>query len=114
MSEFTAPDGTVRKSYYGSGRQPWDDYVAEGWAPEICAGMVLKYLRRDKEPEHSLESARWYYQRHWELCRGLLLPREVEIHPKHGPRRAVGRANAVMVGLTRLLTPEELVRLKAG
>ncbi len=52
-----------RQPWYGDGRQPWDDIVLAGWAPEFAAGNVLKYLRRTKAPEHSLESARWYYQR---------------------------------------------------
>lgn len=51
-------DGTVRKAHYGESRQPIDDIFAAGWGPAFCAGNVLKYLRRTKEPEHSLESAR--------------------------------------------------------
>ena len=43
--------------------KPWDVIVCLGWGPEFAAGNVLKYLRRTKEPEHSLESARWYWQR---------------------------------------------------
>lgn len=50
-----------RKPWYGEGRQPIDDIMAAGWGPEFCAGNVLKYLRRTKSPEHSLESARIYY-----------------------------------------------------
>lgn len=52
-----------RKSWYGGGRQPWDDILDAGWGPAFAAGNVLKYLRRTKEPEHSLQSARWYWQR---------------------------------------------------
>jgi hypothetical protein len=52
------PDGTVRKAHYGDGVQPWDLIVAAGWAPEFAAGCVLRYLRRTKDPDHSLESAR--------------------------------------------------------
>lgn len=54
-------DGSVRKLHYGEGKQPIDHIIAAGWGPEFCAGNVLKYLRRTKEPEHSLESARWYW-----------------------------------------------------
>jgi hypothetical protein len=63
MSEHQADDGTVRKDHYGSGRQPWDDIKDLGWAAEFAAGNVLKYLRRTKEPGHSLQSARWYLAR---------------------------------------------------
>lgn len=56
-----AIDGTVRQNHYGAGRQPFDDIKDAGWAPQFAAGNVLKYLRRNKQPEHSLESARWYY-----------------------------------------------------
>jgi hypothetical protein len=59
----TADDGTVRQDHYGAGRQPWDNIVGLGWAPHFAAGNVLKYLRRTKEPEHSLASARWYWAR---------------------------------------------------
>lgn len=54
-------DGTVRKAHYGDGRQPWDDMVDMGWGPAFAAASILKYMRRSKDPEHSLESARWYY-----------------------------------------------------
>lgn len=56
-----APDrGDGRKIHYGAGRQPLDDIIEKGWAPEFCAGNVLKYLRRDKNRGHSIESARFY------------------------------------------------------
>lgn len=58
-----AEDGTQRKSRYGTGRQPWDDIKDLGWAPHFAAGNVLKYLRRTKDREHSIESARWYWAR---------------------------------------------------
>lgn len=46
-----ASDGTVRKSYYGAGKQPWDIMVELGWGAPYAAGCVLKYLRRpDKNP----------------------------------------------------------------
>lgn len=55
-------DGSVRKAHYGDGEQPWDTIVRLGWGPAFAAANVLKYLRRTKDPEHSLESARWYYR----------------------------------------------------
>ncbi len=61
--EKLGADGSVRKAHYGSGRQPWDDILDEGWGPGFAAGCVLRYLRRDKAVEHSLESARWYMVR---------------------------------------------------
>lgn len=59
--EAKRDDGTQRKVHYGAGRQPWDDIKAAGWGPGFAAGHVLKYLRRAKDVEHSLESARWYW-----------------------------------------------------
>ncbi len=58
----TRVDESERQFHYGDGRQPWDDIVDAGWGPAFAAGNVLKYLRRDKQLEHSLASARWYYQ----------------------------------------------------
>lgn len=55
--------GEARKAYYEAGEQPWDVIVASGWGPAFAAGCVLRYLRREKAREHSLESARWYYAR---------------------------------------------------
>lgn len=55
--------GEPRKAHYGDGEQPWDAIVRLGWGPAFAAGNVLKYLRRTKDPEHSLESARWYWRR---------------------------------------------------
>lgn len=55
--------GEARKAHYGDGEQPWDAIVASGWGPAFAAGCVVRYLRRDKAREHSLESARWYYAR---------------------------------------------------
>lgn len=56
-------DGTIRKAHYGEGEQPWDTAVRRGWAAEFAATNVLKYLRRTgKDPEHSLESAKRYYE----------------------------------------------------
>lgn len=61
--EHDGTDGTKRKDHYGSGKQPWDTIKEMGWAAPFAAANVLKYLRRSKDPEHSLESARWYYAR---------------------------------------------------
>lgn len=60
--EHIGDDGSVRKNHYGVGRQPFDDIVLFGWGPSFAAGNVLKYLRRDKSLEHSLSSAKWYWQ----------------------------------------------------
>lgn len=62
-------NGIVRKAHYGDGRQPWDDIVDMGWAPHFAAGCILRYLRRTKDTEHSLQSARWYWDRLIELTR---------------------------------------------
>jgi hypothetical protein len=59
----SATDAEPRKAHYGSGVQPWDLILEEGWGPAFAAGCVLRYLRRDKAIEHSLESARWYATR---------------------------------------------------
>jgi hypothetical protein len=103
MSDFQ------RQAHYGQGRQAWDDILDEGWAPEFAAGNILKYLRRTKEPEHSLESARWYYARLTEMMRGELLP--ATITKASAGRRHVGRAAAVLVRLGELLTDDEKARL---
>lgn len=58
--EHNGTDGTKRKDHYGEGKQPWDTIKEMGWAPAFAASNVIKYLRRTKDPEHSLESARWY------------------------------------------------------
>lgn len=59
--EFQHTDGTVRKSHYGDGEQPWDIIVRLGWAPLFAASNVLKYLRRTKDVEDSLKKAQWYW-----------------------------------------------------
>ena len=61
-------DGTMRKAHYGEGIQPWDITVAQGWGSIAAAFNVIRYMRRTKAPEHSLESARWYYTRCRELA----------------------------------------------
>ncbi|MDE2426251.1 MAG: hypothetical protein KGO96_10145 [Elusimicrobia bacterium] len=53
----------IRKAHYGPGCQPIDDMIELGWAAHFMAGSILRYLRRDKDREHSLESARRY--REW-------------------------------------------------
>lgn len=64
MTDQLAPDrGDGRKAHYGDSVQPWDIILASGWGPAFAAANVVKYLRRTKSPEHSLESARWYYAR---------------------------------------------------
>lgn len=86
-------DDTERKPHYGAGRQPWDDIVDAGFAPGFSAGNVLKYLRRTKEPEHSIESARWY----WERLKEMTLS---------------GNANGELEKLIMLLSNEELAALQ--
>lgn len=56
-----ADDGSVRKSYYGDGEQPWDAMKRIGWAADFAAGNVLKYLRRTKGEPDDLTKARWYW-----------------------------------------------------
>lgn len=95
--EFTAPDGTVRKEHYGSGRQPWDDIVDVGWGPEFAAGNALKYVRRYKAKNGAddLEKGRWYYARLKEM---VLNPQPLTTEA--GPY--------VHHHLVKLLTSEEL------
>ena len=115
MSTHLDERGVVRQDHYGAGRQPWDDVLDEGWAPEACAHAILKYLRRTKAPEHSLESARWFYDRLYELSRGDLLPRSARPGAAHENRNrsmAMGRASAVLARLREVLTPEEIRSLR--
>ena len=68
--EHIAEDGTVRKSHYGAGRQPWDIIVALGWGAVFAAGNALKYVRRytAKNGADDIEKGRWYYARLTELA----------------------------------------------
>ena len=100
MTTHTDSHGVARQDHYGAGRQPWDDIVDLGWAPAFAAGNVLKYLRRDKRPEHSLESARWYWRRLQEFRRDA----------RYLYR---GAASVAVVKLSELLTAEELAKLEA-
>jgi hypothetical protein len=97
--EARGADGSVRKAHYGPGRQPWDDVVARGWGPGFAAGCVVRYLRRDKRPKHSLESARWYYRQMYARAAQAL----------DGPTAPWAEA---LHGLEDLLTQDELVRLR--
>lgn len=56
-------EGAARKAHYGDGKQPWDTIVEMGWGAEFAAANVIKYLRRTKDVDHSIQSARWYYSR---------------------------------------------------
>lgn len=57
-------DDADRQTYYGDGRQPWDEIVAGGFGAAFAAGSILKYLRRTKgEREKDVEKARWYWTR---------------------------------------------------
>lgn len=98
---LAADRGDGRKSHYGAGRQPWDDIVEAGWGPSFAAANVLKYLRRTKAPEHSLESARWYWTR---LTEFVNQPMQHNVSKMY--------ANIVRERLIKLLTPEELERLR--
>src|ERR1700722_9103106 len=67
--EELGADGSTRKQHYGHGEQPWDVIVRIGWGPEVAASCIIRYLRRTKDLEHSLESARWYHARLTEMTR---------------------------------------------
>ena len=61
-------DESDRQTYYGDGRQPWDDIVSGGFGGAFAAGSILKYLRRTKgERDKDVEKARWYWKRLLEL-----------------------------------------------
>lgn len=93
-------EGAARKAHYGDGEQPWDTIKNAGWAPEFAAGNVVKYLRRTKDPEHSLQSARWYYARLKEL-----IGRGSRSHEEGV------RASYVYKALMKELTDEEVRRV---
>lgn len=92
--EHVDAKGIVRKSHYGTGRQPIDDIREIGWGPTFAAGNVLKYIRRAaaKNGVDDIKKAKWYFE---ELKR---LQRMAE-HPA-----AAQRAAEQLVGL---LTPDE-------
>lgn len=100
VEEHVASDGTTRKTHYGASRQPWDDIKEAGWGPEFCAGNVLKYLRRDKDLKHSLESAQVYYS--W--LKNLAFDSTLSASEQ-------GNAISVMSQLNDILTTDEHVRL---
>lgn len=97
--ERVADDGTVRKTHYGDGRQPWDDIVESGWAPHFASANVLKYLRRTKEVEDSVRKARWYYERLRAMDQG-----------ERGSDRV--EASLVIARLVHLLTTDEWATLQ--
>jgi hypothetical protein len=94
-------DGSIRKSHYGSGRQPWDNMLELGWAPHFAAGCIIRYLRRNKDLQHSHESAKWYWKRLHEMA----------VDPAYH-RQA--RAAASLDELRRILKPCELMVLWDG
>lgn len=98
-----ADDETLRKSRYGLGRQPWDDIKEQGWAPHFAAGNVLKYLRRDKDRAHSIESARWYFAR---------LVEYVNQDVPDSKHADWTNASSTYLALVELLTKEELELLR--
>lgn len=95
-------DGTVRKAHYGDGEQPWDTSLASGWGPHAAAFCVLRYLRRDKAREHSLESARWYYARLYAGSDGKIASPSI-----------AGDWIAALSRLELILTKEELATLRS-
>lgn len=101
----TGEDGTVRKAHYGDGRQPWDDMVDLGWAAHFAAASILKYLRRSKDPEHSLESAQWYYNQLYQHAAA-----EAKVYPRPGS----GPWERVLGALEKALAKDELKRLRNG
>lgn len=102
-------DGTPHKTRYGSGKQPWDIMKELGWAPHFAAGNVLKYLRRDKDREHSIESARWYYARLSEIAGGIW---SIDREASMGSYSYWCRARDALHDLDNLLTPEEKALLQ--
>ena len=109
------PDCEVRQASWEAARidvpstpHPWELIVASGWGPEYCASMILIGVRQD--PPHA--GARGFWRELDRLMRGELLPDFVDLHPKSGRSRAIGRAAAVRVRLEALLTPEELSTLR--
>jgi hypothetical protein len=91
-------DETVRQTHYGEGRQVWDTIVEKtDWGPAFAAGNVLKYLRRDKSPEHSLESARWYWN---------------QLVERSKSDRLINDWRVVRFRLWHLLTEDERARLE--
>lgn len=84
--EFTSADGTVRKSHYGSGKQPWDIMVEMNIGFEYALACMLKYIRRDSsmkgvDREADLKKAVWYSQRVHEVIKAIDL-REPEARRK--------------------------------
>ncbi len=93
-----ASDGTVRKTYYGAGEQPWDTLCRRGWGAAFAGGNVLKYLRREKHPD-DLDKARWYW---------VELQRMANVND-HSPERVY--AAMVLTNLVEELSNEEIRRL---
>lgn len=98
--------GDGRKAHYGPGEQPWDTTLKLGWGPHAAAAHVLRYLRRDKAVEHSLQSARVYY--------GWLKELANEDLRSDGSVRGIDRffgANETLIDLDAELSAEERGRL---
>lgn len=102
--EFVGTDGTIRKAHYGTGVQPFDIIVSMGWGPIFAASNVVKYMRRTKEPEHSLESARWYWARLTETANGVGAMAQAG--------RGMSDASWYLRTLRSILTADELARLR--
>lgn len=97
-------DSEPRKSHYGDGIQPWDVILLSGWGPAFAASNVVKYLRRTKNPEHSAESAVWYYDRLVEGCAGFFCMK--------APTTTKMEWQNALDRLELLLTTEELLRAR--
>jgi hypothetical protein len=97
MTTHVHGDGTTRQNHYGQGEQPWDAIKTVGWGPEFAAGNVIKYLRRTKDIEHSIESARWYWAR---------------LHEDTYSYEQNRRLPSVLYKLEQMLTPDEFNKLR--
>lgn len=104
-------DGSRRKAHYGDGEQPWDAMLRMGIAAQFAAGSILKYLRRTKDPEHSLESARWYYEQLKKLTKPSANFPHRDGLELHDLTNEVETARLVLSDLDRELSADEFIRL---
>jgi hypothetical protein len=77
--ERMAEDGTKRKLHYGDGKQPWDYWYENGWAPIAAASNAHKYVARHlaKNGEDDLRKGRWYYTRLQEMSQDFEYPHRI-------------------------------------
>lgn len=109
--EASGIDNTVRKAHYGDGEQPWDVIVRLGWGPAFAAGNVLKYLRRSKHQEHSMEIAAWYYAR---LVEGCAQEPQMGASTRRYKWVPMKPWSAALYNLENELTQEERARVRAA